>query len=144
MPRISPATRRPPLMQSSIAYSSATRTGLLSGTRLPNIAMRIFFVGYTRAAPMRLQFAISPYGLKWCSLQPTQSKPQRSAYTIVSTYSRYSSCARAGSNVRFGVGHSGVTSFTPVNGIKWKKQNFKAGSPEGARVLYGALKPQNT
>jgi len=28
-----------------------------------------------------------------------------------------------------------VTSFTPVNGIKWKKQNFKAGSPRGARVL---------
>jgi len=28
-----------------------------------------------------------------------------------------------------------VTSFTPVNGIKWKKQNFKAGSGEGPRVL---------
>jgi hypothetical protein len=42
-------------------------------------------VGYTSAPPMRLQFAINPYGLKWCSLQPTQSKPQRSAYTIVST-----------------------------------------------------------
>src|SRR5678815_2285342 len=63
MPRISPATRRPPLMQSSIAYSSATRTGLLSGTRFPIIAMRTLFVGYTSAAPMRLQFAISPYGL---------------------------------------------------------------------------------
>jgi hypothetical protein len=85
MPRIRPATRRPPLMQSSIAYSSATRTGLLSGTRLPIIAMRIFLVGYASAPPIRLQFAISPYGLKWCSLQPTQSKPQRSAYTIVST-----------------------------------------------------------
>src|SRR5437773_1986016 len=39
MPRIKPATSRPPLMQSSIAYSSAIRIGLFSGTRLPIIAI---------------------------------------------------------------------------------------------------------
>jgi hypothetical protein len=47
-------------MQSSIAYSSATRIGLLSGTRLPIIAMRMRAVRYTSAPPMRLQFAIRP------------------------------------------------------------------------------------
>jgi hypothetical protein len=31
--------------------------------------------------------------------------------------------------------YCGVNSFTPVNGIKWKKQNFKAGWPREARVL---------
>ena len=45
MPRIKPATSRPPLMQSSIAYSSAMRIGLFSGTRLPIIAIFTRFVG---------------------------------------------------------------------------------------------------
>ena len=39
VPRIIPAIRRPPVMQSSMAYSSATRIGLLMGTRLPIMAI---------------------------------------------------------------------------------------------------------
>src|SRR5271165_778227 len=59
-----PAIRRPPLMTSSIAYSSATRIGLSIGTRFPTMASLALRVRLTRAAPIRLQLAIRPYGLE--------------------------------------------------------------------------------
>jgi len=60
MPRIRPATSRPPLITSSIAYSSATRTGLSIGTRLPIIASFAFFVRWMSAPPMMFGFVIIP------------------------------------------------------------------------------------
>ena len=84
MPRKIPAISRPPDITSSIAYSSATRMGFSSGTRLPTMASLIFLVRWISAEPIRLGFDINPNGEKWCSLQPTASNPQSSAYAIVS------------------------------------------------------------
>jgi hypothetical protein len=63
MPRINPAIRRPPLMTSSMAYSSATRIGLSSGMRLPRIATLARVVRCATIEPIRLQFGIRLNGL---------------------------------------------------------------------------------
>ena len=55
-----PAISRPPDITSSMAYSSATRIGFSSGTRLPNMAMRARSVRWMSTDPIRLQFDISP------------------------------------------------------------------------------------
>ena len=55
-----PHCSRPPEMTSSMAYSSATRIGFNSGTRLPNMEMRTRVVRCARIEPMTLQFDISP------------------------------------------------------------------------------------
>src|SRR5213079_1228005 len=59
MPRMKPAISRPPLITSSIAYSSATRTGLFSGSSAPSMAMRIRLVRCVRAAPISAGLLIS-------------------------------------------------------------------------------------
>src|SRR6476469_6112163 len=60
MPRMRPAIKRPPLITSSMAYSSAMRTGLLSAIRLPSMAMRQRRVRCVSAAPMSVGLLIRP------------------------------------------------------------------------------------
>ena len=61
MPRTKPLMRRPPLITSIMACSSATMIGWLrSGSALPRIAMRIFEVRRTSADAVTIGEGISP------------------------------------------------------------------------------------
>ncbi len=63
MPRIRPATSRPPLMQSSIAYSSAMRVGgVVDGKVEPiwTIATLRSLVSLASTEPIRLGLAMKP------------------------------------------------------------------------------------
>ena len=76
---------RPPDMQSSIAISSASRTGWpCSAGRLPRMPILMCFVRWVSAAAIRLGDGISPYGLLWCSFMQTASKPYSSYRAICS------------------------------------------------------------
>ena len=58
-----PATRRPPLMQSRMAYSSAMRVGgLVDGSVEPICTMATFWplVPRARTDPIKLGFAMKP------------------------------------------------------------------------------------
>ena len=58
-----PATSRPPLMQSSIAYSSAMRVGgVVDGKVEPSWTMAMFWplVAFASTAPMMLGLAMKP------------------------------------------------------------------------------------
>ena len=79
---MNPAISRPPLITSIIAYSSAMRIGLVSGTMLPLSWISALVVRSVTEAAIRLGFGIMPNGLMWCSLQPIASKPHSSAYTL--------------------------------------------------------------
>jgi hypothetical protein len=63
LPSGRPATRRPPLMQSSIAYSSATRIGGLEvGSVAPICTIATLLPAVARAStlPMRLGLGMKP------------------------------------------------------------------------------------
>ena len=63
LPRGSPATSRPPLMQSSMAYSSATRTGgVVVGKVIPicTMAVSMPLVSFASTLPIRLGLGMKP------------------------------------------------------------------------------------
>src|SRR5262249_16381679 len=84
-PSGSPATRRPPLMQSSTAYSSAMRIGgdvaeivAPSWTRA-TLSSPWSRVVLASAAADTFGLHMNPYGFLWGSLGPTPSKPSFAA-----------------------------------------------------------------
>src|SRR5262245_63616466 len=82
LPSGRPATSRPPLMQSSIAYSSATRSGGLDvGKVAPicTIATLLPFVARASTLPIRFGLGMNPYAFWWCSLVHTPSNPHLAA-----------------------------------------------------------------
>lgn len=82
LPSGRPATSRPPLMQSSIAYSSATRMGGFDvGSVAPicTIATFVPFVALASTLPMRFGLGMKPYAFWWCSFVQTPSNPARAA-----------------------------------------------------------------
>src|SRR2546428_11618660 len=88
LPSGSPATSRPPLMQSSIAYSSATRIGGFDvGSVAPiwTIATSIPFVSLASTPPIKLGLGMKPYAFWWCSLGHRPSKPAPAAYSSSSS-----------------------------------------------------------
>src|ERR1700682_530438 len=69
-------------MQSSIAYSSATRIGGFDvGSVAPICTMATSrpFVPLASTLPIRLGLGMKPYAFWWCSLVHTPSKPARAA-----------------------------------------------------------------
>jgi hypothetical protein len=64
MPRTKPLIRRPPLMTSIIACSSATVSGWeRNGSALPSIAIRTFLVRLANAAAVTIGEGIRPYAV---------------------------------------------------------------------------------
>jgi hypothetical protein len=64
LPSGRPATSRPPLMQSSIAYSSATRIGGFAVGRVEPIwtmATFVPWVSFASALPIRFGLGMKPY-----------------------------------------------------------------------------------
>ncbi len=77
-----PATRRPPLMQSSMAYSSAMRMGgCVAGKVAPiwTIAQSRPSVARASTDPIRFGLGMNPYAFWWCSLVQIPSDPARAA-----------------------------------------------------------------
>src|SRR6516162_9906924 len=78
LPSGSPATSRPPLMQSSMAYSSATRIGGFEvGSVAPICTIATFepLVSFASTLPMMFGLGMKPYAFWWCSFVQTPSKP---------------------------------------------------------------------
>src|SRR5262249_578482 len=69
IPRTNPESTRPPDIRSSIAISSATRSGLpRMPIALPSTMIRACSVRRASAAAMMFGEGIRPYALWWCSL----------------------------------------------------------------------------
>ncbi len=79
VPRSMPATTRPPDMASSMANSSATRTGFRIGMSAPSSAILARFTAWVRAPASTIGLGVMQKGAKWCSATVTQSKPTSSA-----------------------------------------------------------------
>jgi hypothetical protein len=79
VPRSMPAITRPPVMVSSMANSSATRTGFWMGMLAPSRAILARLTRWVRAPAMTIGLGVSDSGAKWCSATLTQSKPSSSA-----------------------------------------------------------------
>jgi hypothetical protein len=62
VPRSMPAMTRPPLGVSSMANSSATRTGFWIGMLEPSSAIRARFTPWATAAAMTIGFGVSEAG----------------------------------------------------------------------------------
>jgi hypothetical protein len=86
MPRTKPEMILPPEMTSSMATSSATRSGWSrSGSALPKMAIWQVVRGMSTAA-ITFGAGISPYADWWCSLTQTPSNP---AWSYATSSSRY-------------------------------------------------------
>jgi hypothetical protein len=77
-PRAKPEMTRPREMQSAIASSSAMRSGLWIGRRLPRIRNLSLLVRCAPTAAIMFGEFIMPCGVVWCSFKPTPSKPSLS------------------------------------------------------------------
>ena len=75
VPRSMPATGRPPVRVSSMANSSATRTGFWIGMFDPSSAIFARLTRCATAAAMTIGLGVSEAGEKWCSATVTQSNP---------------------------------------------------------------------
>ncbi len=79
VPRSMPAITRPPDIESSMANSSATRTGLSMGMSAPRSAILARLTVWVRAPASTIGLGVMQKGEKWCSATVTQSKPASSA-----------------------------------------------------------------
>ena len=87
VPNTMPAMIRPPDRQSSMAISSATRTGGLYRAReFPQSAMAEFSVVAARMEAIRLGDGVMASVVWWCSLSNSESHPSRSAPCIRRRY----------------------------------------------------------
>jgi len=87
-PRPSPRVSRPSLSRSTVAASSASRTGSCSGASRTAVPMRTRLVRAAIAAHTGSSDGMYPSSRKWCSDTHTESKPSSSARTATSTASR--------------------------------------------------------
>ena len=70
---------RPPLMQSSMAISSAIFTGSFTAITLPSIAILAFLVRWVMTAASTFTDGFMHQYELWCSLDMIPSKPTSSA-----------------------------------------------------------------
>src|SRR5262245_2639397 len=101
-----PATTRPPVMLSSMANSSATRTGFRIGMVGPRTATFARRTRWVIAPAMIIGFGVRDIGAKWCSATVTQSKPSSSASWKLPRLMSMDRCASSDANDADGTGHT--------------------------------------
>ena len=100
-----PATTRPPVSASSMANSSATRTGFKIGIFEPSSAILARLTRWVSAPAMTIGLGVSDIGAKWCSASVTQSKPSWSASSNCSRLVSIERSATSAENDCDGTGH---------------------------------------